>query len=319
MVLVVECESCHSRFRVKKSLLGGTFAIRFRCRTCGGFIVARNPDMPKIGEVPSPVPSPTPVSPEVPGAPATDREPDRPEGAVPFEPAKSDPPVPEVPRIDDLVPFSPVEDASRDRVRTANAAPEKRVATGTRSTAIRKREWAIGVFSFFAGLGILLLLASGAYYLGAFNPWGLSPAKKPAVPHSPNAASATAKPVFEVQNLDAYIPREALAGNLFVITGTVKNVGNASSRGIRIQATLFGKDNQVLIEQTALAGNSIDKFALPHLMRAAIEGHMAAARTEAGTGYHDIPPGNSLPFTVVCFDPPGVVESYEVLATNAEL
>jgi len=289
--------------------------------------------MPGIGEIPSPVPTSAPVSPEDPGVSATDRQQDRPgigiappgtpvrlDGAVPpVEPVKSVPPVPEVPRIDDLVPFSPVEDAPRDRARIAKAAPGKRVAAETRSTAIRKQEWAIGVFSFFAGLGILLLLASGAYYVGVFNPWGEAPAKKPVVPQPPYAASATASPVFEVQKLDAYIPREAIAGNLFVITGTVKNVGNASSRGIRIQATLFGKDNEVLVEQAALAGNSIDKFALSQMTRSEIEGHLAPARNEAGTGSHDIPPGSSLPFTVVCFDPPGVVEIYEVLATDAEL
>jgi hypothetical protein len=146
----------------------------------------------------------------------------------------------------------------------------------------------------------------------------LSPAKKPAVPHSPNAASATAKPVFEVQNLDAYILPKTSAGKLFVITGTVKNVGKVPSRGILVRATLFGKDNQVLMEQTSIAGNMIDKFSLAHTMRIAIEGSLSGHYTE-GSGNRDVSPGNSLPFMVVCFDPPGVVESYEVLATNAEL
>ena len=366
MVIVVECASCHSRFRVKKSLLDGAFAIRFRCRSCDGYIVVRNPEMRKIAPIPSPAPPPPPVSSEDPAAhpgpemetAATSAPPDsyiEPEMPVRGDtPALSDPyiepempgvasnPVPAaaggepeasavgnesvfpdeagsgVPRLEDLVPFVPEGEvrSSRDTVGVAGAV--KRAGEKKRSTALRIHAWATGVFAFFAGLGILLLLATGAHYIwGTFDPWVKSPAKEATIPRTSNAASAPAKPVFDVQNLDAYIPRNAIAGNLFVITGTVKNVGNASSRWIHIQATLFGKDNQVLIKQESIAGNHIDKFALPLMNRASIEG-LLASRDEAGAGNHALPPGNSLPFIVVCFDPPGKVESFKVFATNAE-
>lgn len=330
MVLIVECESCRSRFRVKKSLLGGTFAIRFRCRTCDGFIVVRNPDMRKIGEVPSPVPSPSPVSPEVSGAPATDPEPDRPaigiaptgtsvriEGAVPLKPAKPDPPVPEVLRVDDLVPFSPGDAVSPGRKITRNTAPGERVATGPRSTIFKRRASVIGAISFIAGLGILLLVGAASYF-GPSNHWGEVPAKKSSLTGSSSAALADSKPAYDVRSEDSYILPKTSAGKLFVITGTVKNVGNAWSRGIRIHATLFGKDNQVLMEQTSIAGNMIDKFSLTHTMRIAIEGSLSGHYPE-GRGNRDVSPGDSLPFMVVCFEPPGEVESYEVLATNADL
>jgi len=238
-------------------------------------------------------------------------------------PAPSDsyiePEMPAVTRLEDLVPFVPGGEVRTNRDAESGAGAVKNVAKKKRSTEGRIRAWATGVFAFFAGIGILLLLASVAYNIGVFNPWGKSPAKRPSLAWGANAAAATAKPEFEVRKVDAYIPVRAIAGNLFVITGTVKNVGNASSRGIRIQATLFGKDNQVLIQQASLAGNYIDKLIIPHMMRAAIEAHLAAARYEVGTGNYDIPPGDSLPFVVVFFDPPGKVESYKVLATNAEL
>jgi hypothetical protein len=209
-------------------------------------------------------------------------------------------------------------DERSDRDAAGGSGTGKPAAPEIRSLDDRKRAWAIGVFRFFALLGLLLLLASGAYYIGAFNPWAESPTIMFTLPWSSKAVSAKAKPVFDIRNLEAYIPREAVAGNMFVISGTVRNVGNASSRGIRIHATLFGNDNQVLMRQETIAGSRIDKYALSRLMREEIEGRLSAGRTETGTGKHDVPPGNSLPFIVVCFDPPGVVESYQVLATNAE-
>jgi hypothetical protein len=327
MVMVVECESCRSRFRVKKSLLVGTHAIRFRCRACGGFIVVRNPDMPKITEIPAAPPAhPWPVEPSIavkPSPPEKYTDPERPPGTVKTAPPDSyvepeGPPVagdPSAPageavsifdRLEDFVPVVHTAEERFGQDAVGEAGGGKRDATDIRFLAERKRAWAIGVFRLFALLGILLLLASGAYYIGAFNPW------------SSKAASAQAKPVFDLQNLEAYIPREAVAGNLFVISGTVRNVGNAPSRGIRIQATLFGNDNQVLMRQESLAGNRIEKTALSSLTRAAIEGQLAAVRPGTGTGNQDVPPGSFLPFTVVCFDPPGVVESYEVLATISD-
>ena len=334
MIIVVACESCHSRFRLKKSLLGGAFAIRFRCRTCGGFIVVRNPEMHKIAELPAPPIPDSSLSPEVPGAPASPPEPEMHVVSSGHAPAVESEESggsavdamtafpgetgPGATRLEDLVPFEPERGGRTEPGTIGGTDAAKRVVTGTRSTAFKKRAWVIGAISFFAGLGILFL-ANGLYYVAAFKPLGISPAKKATFPLSLNAATAPLKPAYDVQNLDAYIPREAIAGNLFVIAGTVKNVGNASSRGIRIQATLFGKDHQVLDRQASIAGNFIDKFTLPHMMRTAIEGHLTAARYEAETGNHDIPPGNSLPFIVVCFNPPGQVETYEVIATNADL
>ena len=46
MAMVVECESCRSRFRLNESLLKESKAVRFRCRKCGGSIMVRNPHAP---------------------------------------------------------------------------------------------------------------------------------------------------------------------------------------------------------------------------------------------------------------------------------
>lgn len=316
MFMVVECDSCHSRFRVKKELLDGSFAIRFRCRVCDGFIVVGNPEMHKIAAIPSP---PRPISslpPEVLAAPATVPAPEKP--AIVSKPAPPESANATGIRLEDLVPFVSEGEARSDQTTISGTGAVNRAAAETRSTTFKKRAWVTIMLSCVAGLGILLL-ASGAYYFGALDFLGRSLGKKSPNPRSSSAAPAPAKPAYDVLNLESYIPREAMAGDLFVITGTVKNVGKGPSHGIRVRATLFGKDNQVLIHQASIAGNYIDKFTLPHMMRSAIEGHLAAARFKAGNGSQDIPPGTSLPFIVVCFDPPGRVEYFEVLATDDDL
>ena len=47
-VMVIECQSCQSRFRLATSLFKDSRAIRVRCRKCGGYIVVQNPDLPVI-------------------------------------------------------------------------------------------------------------------------------------------------------------------------------------------------------------------------------------------------------------------------------
>jgi hypothetical protein len=286
---------------VKRTLLDGAIAIRFRCRTCDGFIVVRNPEKRKIAAVPSPPPPPEPEMP-----------------AIASTPVSQDPVGPKAIRMEDLTPHTPVAEVRAERDSISDTGPVKRVATAARSTTFNRRTRSMGMFSIFVCVGIFLL-ASGAYYFRGSNPWGKLPGMSSFFPGSPGAATGPLKPAFDVRNLESYIPQKAVAGNLFVITGTVKNVGKGPSRGIRVRATLFGMDGKALIKQESIAGNPIDKFTLPHMMRTAIEAHLASSRDEAGNGNNNIPPGKSVPFIVVCFEPPGGVESFEVRATDAGL
>lgn len=201
LVIVVECESCHSRFRVKRTLLVGAFAIRFRCRACGGFIVVRNPEMRKITAVPSPTPLHSSDS-QIPAAPAALPEPEMPAVASMPAPPASD--GLRAIRLEDLVPCSPEEEVRAERDIISGTGAVKRVATATRSTTFNRRAWALGILSFFAGVGIFLL-ASGAYTFWGSNPGGKSPGKKYSVPGSSSAATASLKPAYDIQNLESYI------------------------------------------------------------------------------------------------------------------
>ena len=290
MAMVVECESCGSIFRLNESLLKESKAARFRCRKCGGSIMVQNPHAPPV------IPDST-VSAKI---AATPTESDitsvfRPE-VVPPTPREIPVPSATVPRLEDLV-ITP----GKDVVPPKDSSPRKRTHGSP----------------FFVVLLSILLLAGGALYFGTtevgqellgqwFPSWRSAP-----------QATAAARPAYVVREMKSAVQENAVAGNLFVVSGTVMNVGKGKSRGVQMRAALLGQDNQVLMENTSLAGNLIDEPTLRHMKRDPIEAYMKMEHREEGE-HREIPPGKSLPFMVVFFDPPGKVGSFTVRAVDAE-
>ena len=177
--------------------------------------------------------------------------------------------------------------------------------------------------TFLLVLAGVLLLAGGAFFfrdtkpakelLGRFFP--PSGPAKPAPPGS--TASAVEKPAYEISDLKSSYTRAFNGVNLFVIRGTVANVGKGPSPGIRVHATLLGKDNQALVDNTVFAGNLVDNTTLRHADRAVIQGFLGVRYGDENVN-RDIPAGKSLPFMVVFFDPPGQVVSFKAKALDAE-
>ena len=291
MTMVVECDSCRSRFRLNESLLKESKAVRFRCRRCGGFITVRNPH----------------AAPFIPDSAVPEKNADAPlEGDVPYWiPSDPEPQIPRgtpvppltVHRLDDLVVFSPGKDAGPQRVST-------------------RRKPSPGRNILVAGMSVLLL-AGGVLYFGAtvgeqellgkwFPSWGSAPQANPA-----------ARPAYDVREAKFTVHEQAVAGHLFVVSGTVVNIGKGISRGIQVRTALLGEDHQVLMENSSIAGNLIDEAGLLHMNRNPIEADLKTEYKEGGER-RDIPPGTSLPFMVVFFDPPGKIGSFTVHAVDAD-
>jgi hypothetical protein len=165
--------------------------------------------------------------------------------------------------------------------------------------------------------GLVILLSAGGLYFGTtkagqelfgrwFPSWGSAPQASPA-----------ARPAYDVRETKSAAHERTFAGDLFVVGGTVVNVGKGTSRGIRMRAVLLDKDNQVLMENTSIAGNLIDERTLGYMKRVTIEGYLKMEHKEEGE-LRDIPPGKSLPFMVVFFDPPGKIGSFTVHAADAD-
>ena len=210
----------------------------------------------------------------------------------------------------DRIPPPPEESPAGENAREQTAATESRRKAPPRRAHFMLKVLVIAVLW-------ILLLAAGALYFGTtkqgqetlgnlFAGWG-----------SGRTGSAPAKPVYDIRDVKWYIDKDSAAGNLFVIKGAVANVGNAPSAGIRIQATLLGKDNVALAEQAAFAGNLIDEASLRRTDRAAIE-EVMSTRFGKGNVNREIPKDKALPFMVVFFDPEGTVESFIVRAIDVE-
>jgi len=166
----------------------------------------------------------------------------------------------------------------------------------------------------FLALAIsVLLLAGGIFYFVYGNhsrkaSGSIIPARARSIPE--NA-------VFIVGDLKGYFNKKPSGESFYVVKGTVTNIGKALSNGIRIEATLLGKDNQAIVNNGTFAGNVIDESLIPHMSRFTIEGFLGTRYGERGVN-RDIPAGKTLPFMMVFFDPPEVVESFRVKAIEAE-
>jgi hypothetical protein len=169
---------------------------------------------------------------------------------------------------------------------------------------------------FIAAAIFVLLLSGGAFYYVEYVD-GNSGRKPSDHVFSLPAQSASDHPVFDVQNLKGDLNKQATGERLYVIKGTVRNVGKTVSSGIRIRATLLGKDNQVIMQNETFAGNLIDESLMPHMNRVRIEGFLGMRYGE-GNANRDIPVGMSLPFMVVFFDPPEGIRSFTVKAMDVD-
>ncbi len=92
----------------------------------------------------------------------------------------------------------------------------------------------------------ILLLAGGAFYFGTTKPGQDMLGKLFAGWGSSRTGSAPVRPVYDIRDVKWHVDKNSASGSLFVIKGYVANVGNAPSAGIRIRATLLGKDNEAL-------------------------------------------------------------------------
>jgi len=211
---------------------------------------------------------------------------------------------------------APEPDSSRDE-RAAEMASLKR-----RLRASHRRGPSMLTIFLLVVPGILLL-ASGAFFFRDTKPARellrrfFPPSGSGNTARAVSTPSAVEKPAYEIRDLKASYAKTFIGGNLFVIEGTVANVGKGPSRGIRVQATLLGKDNQALVNSTVFAANLVDNTTLRHSNRALIEGFLGW-RYGKRNANRDIPAGASLPFMVVFFDPPERIEYFTAKALDAE-
>ena len=224
-------------------------------------------------------------------------------------------------RLEDLF-ASPGTEAGPDRIPpppeeypAGEYPPEETAATEPERTAPSRRAPSRVAVLIISVLWILLL-AGGAFYFGTMKSGQDMLGKLFAGWGSGRTGGAPARPVYDIRDVKWHVDKSSAGGSLFVIRGSVANVGTVPSAGIRIQATLLGKDNEVLAEKAAFAGNLIDEASLGKMDRAGIEG-VLSNRFGEGNVNREIPKDKALPFMVVFFDPAGEIGAVVVKAMDA--
>jgi len=305
--MVIVCEGCGARFRMNPALFRDAKGARIRCRKCGGHIEVRHQEA-----------SPVPPAPEVPGP-------------VWCEPASI-----AVPAIQEVVPKEepaeetsasieaesenlPVTDAATEPDSAREEPAAEMASLKRRLRASSRRRPSMSTLFLLVVPGILLL-AGGAFFFR-----NTKPAQELLRKFFPPSGSGNKARVvgtvekrdYEIRDMRSSYAKTFIGGNLFVIQGTVTNVRKTPSRGIRVQATLLGKDKRALANNTVFAANLVDNTMLRHANRTVIEGFLRLRYGKRNVN-RDIPGGTSLPFMVVFFDPPGQFEYFTVKALDAE-
>ena len=338
MVMVVQCNCCMTEYRLDEALLKGAKGACIRCPKCRERIIVANPHSPP--EVP-PAALPTAVetgfppiavsAPEGMTSPvARDR---RAEGAdlpemIRLDPAagfddgivvsptpKAAPDPPEIPgrmalRLEDL--FIHPSTVEGDRIPGGGDYGPMVIRPPGPGWKPPPRRPPYRRPLFLAAAISILLMAGGTFYFVDGN----SGRKSTDSVILSRARSTPENSVFDVENVKGFLIRKPSGEPFYVVKGTVTNIGKGLSSGIRIEATLLGRDNQAIVKSGSFAGNVIDESLIPHMTRVRIEGFLGMRYGE-GDVNRDIPPGKTLPFMVVFFDPPKGVESFRVKATDA--
>jgi len=339
--MVVRCKSCMNAYRLDEALLKGAKGALIRCPKCRESIIVENPRATRVAPpIPNRVLPPTappvgdmvplPIAPPV--APRAAFE----MGFPPIlleAPGGMASPVPQDLRAEEadisgMIPFEPPDVAGVKELRLEDlfihpsAVEGDRIPGGVDDRPVETRSPRSGWNPppgrrwyrrplFLAAAISILLLAGGIFYFVDGNSGRTSSGNVLPV----RARSSLGNPVFDVGNLKGYLNKKGSGEVFYVVEGTVTNIGKARSSGIRIEATLVGKDNQAIVTNGAFAGNVIDESLISHMTRVRIEGFLAMRYGE-GDVNRDIPTGKALPFMVVFFDPPEGIQSFTVKALD---
>jgi len=196
--------------------------------------------------------------------------------------------------------------------------PRQRVASQTvlaLSARLARSKYMNLRFLFILLLWILLLTASTLFFgTNYFERWFFKGESRQ--PDNVFSEQSVKKAAFEIQNTRWFSERMSGDKVIFAVTGTVTNRGNPVP-WIQIRATIAGKDDDVLMEKSVVAGNQLDNTLLRTMSQEQIEAHLLKRNVTMVTD-HDVPTGLTLPFMAVFFNPPKMVHAVTVKANAGE-
>ena len=216
---------------------------------------------------------------------------------------------------EDLAAPSPLEEKQLDSM---FSEPEQRAATKKALTVPPHPMRPLYVklrFLFILFLWILLLAAATLFFgTNYFERWFSG--DEPRQSENVFLGQPVTKAAFEIRDLKWFSENMSGDKKILAVTGTVTNRGNPVP-WVQVRAAVTGKDNDVLMEKSVVAGNQLDNIVLKTMSQEQVEAHLSK-RNENGAADHEAPTGLALPFMAVFFDPPDMVHAVTVKATAGE-
>lgn len=119
-----------------------------------------------------------------------------------------------------------------------------------------------------------------------------------------------------VQKVQASFLTKTAAGDLLIITGEAQNNFNKARAALQLKGTVFGANGDSLASQTAYAGNQLTREQLTTMPKEKIE---AAMNNQFGDSLAnlEVPPGKTIPFTLVIINPPAAAKDFGVEAVGS--
>jgi predicted Zn finger-like uncharacterized protein len=167
-----------------------------------------------------------------------------------------------------------------------------------------------GFVGLLLGLAVLYYMAPGLF--GKFLPMGKSGQDEKTEGFTTDQIKD-----FALKDVTQYYVDNEKVGKLFVVQGKVVNNFKTPKDLIKIEATLFDKNNAAVVAKKLLIGNTVSLYQLQMLseqeLEAQIENKVGVLTVNTG-----VPPGGEVPFVVIFYRPSDAVQEFGVKVIEAK-
>lgn len=125
---------------------------------------------------------------------------------------------------------------------------------------------------------------------------------------------------LELRGVRPYlVHNDKIDGNLSVIEGKVINGFDEPRSFIRVEASLYDSAGNLLISKPQLAGSMVSLFQLQVLSEQELENALSNNKLDILANNTNVPPGGTVPFMLVFYNPPETASDFSVRVIGASL
>ena len=125
---------------------------------------------------------------------------------------------------------------------------------------------------------------------------------------------------LELRDVRPYlVHNDKIDGNISVIEGKIINGFDQPRSFIRVEASLYDSAGKLLISKNQLAGSMVSLFQLQVLSEQELENALGNNKLDILANNTNVPPGGTVPFMLVFYNPPEDASDFSVRVVGAAL